>query len=83
MSEVNPMVKIAFDLSGLDIFETDKLGKLKVSLDDCKRRDESVFTQLKKNGIPVVVALGGGYSPSIKHILEAHCNTFRLAAGLF
>lgn len=73
----------AFYLSGVDILETDKLGKLGVSLDDCKRRDEYVFTQLKRCGIPVVVALGGGYSPSIKHIVEAHCNTFRLAASLY
>jgi acetoin utilization deacetylase AcuC-like enzyme len=73
----------AFYLAGVDILETDKLGKLGVSLEDCKRRDEYVFTQLKKSGIPVVVALGGGYSPSIKHIVEAHCNTFRLAAGMY
>lgn len=73
----------AFYLAGVDILETDKLGKLGVSLDDCKRRDEYVFTQLKKSGIPVVVALGGGYSPSIKHIVEAHCNTFRLVASMY
>jgi acetoin utilization deacetylase AcuC-like enzyme len=29
------------------------------------------------------IALGGGYSPDIKDIVEAHCNTFRLALDLF
>jgi len=73
----------AFYLAGVDILETDKLGKLKVSLSDCKQRDHIVFTQLKKHKIPVVVALGGGYSPEIKTIVEAHCNTFRLAVDLY
>ena len=73
----------AFYLAGVDILDTDKFGKLKVSLADCKKRDEFVFTALKKRAIPVAVALGGGYSPDIKTIVEAHCNTFRLAVDLY
>ena len=73
----------AFYLAGVDILETDKFGKLQVSLADCKKRDEFVFQTLKQHAIPVAVALGGGYSPDIKVIVEAHCNTFRLAVELF
>ena len=73
----------AFYLAGVDILSTDKFGKLKVSMEACKQRDLFVFTQLKKNNIPVTVALGGGYSPDIKTIVEAHCNTFRIASNLF
>ena len=73
----------AFYLAGVDIFSTDKFGKLQVSIEACKQRDAFVFTQLKKNNIPLTVALGGGYSPEIKTIVEAHCNTFRLAIDLF
>ncbi len=73
----------AFYLAGVDILSTDKFGKLKVSMEACKQRDLFVFTQLKKNNIPVAVALGGGYSPDIKTIVEAHCNTFRTAMNLF
>ena len=73
----------AFYLAGVDILSTDKFGKLKVSLEACKQRDVFVFTQLKKNKIPVAVTLGGGYSPDIKTIVEAHCNTFRAAMDLF
>jgi acetoin utilization deacetylase AcuC-like enzyme len=73
----------AFYLAGVDILSTDKFGKLQVSMDACKQRDEFVFTQLKKHQIPVTVALGGGYSPDVKIIVEAHCNTFRLAIDLF
>lgn len=73
----------AFYLSGVDILASDKFGKLNVSIEGCKKRDEIVFRSLKENNIPVVVAMGGGYSPDIKMIVEAHCNTFRLAKELF
>ena len=74
---------IAFYLSGVDILETDKFGKLKLSLYGCKQRDETVFSLLKKAGIPCVVAMGGGYSPQVKTIVEAHCATFRLAKEIW
>ncbi len=73
----------AFFLSGVDILDTDKFGKLKVSMQGCKERDRIVFQLLKENNIPVTVAMGGGYSADIKIIVEAHCNTFRLAKELF
>jgi acetoin utilization deacetylase AcuC-like enzyme len=73
----------AFYLSGVDILDTDKFGKLKVTIDGCKERDKWVLTQLKSLKIPIVVAMGGGYSADIKIIVEAHCNTFRLAEGIF
>ena len=79
--EVKP--DFAFYLSGVDILETDKFGKLKVTIDECKQRDELVLRLLKKHEIPVTVAMGGGYSPDIKTIVEAHCNTFRLAREIF
>jgi acetoin utilization deacetylase AcuC-like enzyme len=73
----------AFYLSGVDILDTDKFGKLKVSPDACKQRDAFVLSLLKKNNIPVMVAMGGGYSSDIKIIVEAHCNTFRLAKDIY
>lgn len=73
----------AFYLSGVDILETDKFGKLKVTLDECRQRDEFVFHTLRTNNIPVTVAMGGGYSPDVRTIVEAHCNTFRLAAAMY
>jgi acetoin utilization deacetylase AcuC-like enzyme len=72
-----------FFISGVDILTTDKLGKLSVSLQGCLRRDEFVFEQAIKNKLPIVVSMGGGYSPQIRDIVEAHCNTFRLAEKMF
>lgn len=73
----------AFYLSGVDILATDKFGKLKISMEGCRQRDIMVFSQLKKHGIPCTVAMGGGYSPDIKTIVEAHCNTFRVAKDIY
>ncbi|MEP6749390.1 MAG: histone deacetylase [Bacteroidota bacterium] len=70
-------------LSGTDILATDKFGKLKITLDGCRQRDEIVFKMLRQNKIPCVVAMGGGYSADIKIIVEAHCNTFRAAKSIY
>ena len=72
-----------FYLSGVDILGTDKLGKLSCTIDGCKKRDEIVFSNCKKFQIPVQCSMGGGYSPDIKTIIEAHTNTFRVAQEVF
>ncbi len=70
-------------LSGVDIIASDKLGRLSVSMQGCKARDRFVFECCLEAGVPVAVSMGGGYSPRIADIVEAHSNTFRLAANLF
>ena len=72
-----------FYLSGVDILENDKLGRLSVSIDGCKKRDNFVLNYCKKNNIPIQISMGGGYSPDINNIVEAHANTFRLAQEIF
>jgi acetoin utilization deacetylase AcuC-like enzyme len=81
IKEVKP--DFCFYQSGVDILETDKFGKLKVTLQGCKQRDEIVFSLVKEHTIPCVVSMGGGYSPDIRNIVEAHCNTFRTAIKIF
>lgn len=75
--------ELVFYLSGVDILATDQFGKLRVSPDGCRQRDEFVFSQLKARDIPCVVAMGGGYSKDIRIIVEAHCTTFRVAAAVY
>lgn len=72
-----------FYLSGVDIIETDKLGKLGLSVAGCKQRDAFVFETCRHLEIPVQCSMGGGYSPNIKTIVEAHANTYRLAQELY
>lgn len=70
-------------LSGVDVIASDKLGKLGMSIDGCKERDRFVLQSCKDSNIPVMCSMGGGYSPDIKTIVEAHANTFRLAQDIF
>ena len=70
-------------LCGVDVIASDKLGKLGMSVEGCKERDRFVLKQCKNNNIPVMCSMGGGYSPDIKTIVDAHANTFRLAQEIF
>ncbi|MES2485015.1 MAG: histone deacetylase [Bacteroidota bacterium] len=72
-----------FYLSGVDILASDKLGKLGCTLAGCKQRDVFVLTLCHSLGIPVQCSMGGGYSPDIKTIIEAHANTYRTARELY
>lgn len=72
-----------FYLSGVDILESDKLGRLNCTINGCKERDRYVLQMCKDLKIPLQVSMGGGYSPDIKTIIEAHANTFRLAQEIY
>ena len=72
-----------FYLSGVDILSTDKLGKLGCTINGCKQRDEIVLSLCKKLEIPVQCSMGGGYSPDIKIIIDAHANTYRVAKYIY
>lgn len=74
---------LVFYLSGVDVLESDKLGRLALSLGGCRERDRYVFQQCIDRGVPVAVSMGGGYSERLATIIEAHANTFRLAASLY
>lgn len=71
-----------FYLCGVDVLDSDKLGTLSMTLEGCKERDRFVLQLCSDENIPVQCSMGGGYSPDIKTIVEAHANTFRLAQDI-
>lgn len=75
--------QLIFFQSGVDVLATDKLGRLGMTIDGCKKRDQFVFTESRRHGIPVVFNMGGGYSERVATIVEAHANTFRVAQAVF
>ncbi len=81
LNEVDP--GFCFFQSGVDILSTDKFGKLQVTPEGCRERDRMVFEAVSSKNIPIVASMGGGYSPDIRTIVEAHCNTFRLAKEIY
>ncbi|MBG6233705.1 acetoin utilization deacetylase AcuC-like enzyme [Pedobacter sp. CAN_A7] len=72
-----------FYLAGVDVLATDKLGKLALTKEGCKERDRLVLQHCRDAGVPLQISMGGGYSPQLKDIVDAHCNTFKLARDIF
>jgi len=81
IDEVQP--DLIFYQSGVDVLESDKLGRLRLSIQGCKLRDRIVLETCKRHGIPIAVSMGGGYSTRLATIIEAHANTYRLAQEIF
>ena len=74
---------LVFYLAGADPHERDRLGRLRLTHEGLRRRDELVLQACRDAGIPVAVTLGGGYGQDIRDTVEAHCNTVRCARALF
>jgi acetoin utilization deacetylase AcuC-like enzyme len=72
-----------FYQAGVDVLATDKLGKLALTPAGCQQRDELVLGLCRARNLPVAVSMGGGYSEKLADIVDAHCNTFRVAFELW
>ena len=72
-----------FYLSGVDVLESDSLGRLGMSIEGCKSRDQMVLEHCHKKNVSVQCSMGGGYSKDIKIIIEAHANTYRIAQKIY
>jgi acetoin utilization deacetylase AcuC-like enzyme len=75
--------QIVFYLAGADPFERDKLGRLALSIEGLRARDEFVLSEAKRSGVPVVTVMSGGYAANIEDTVEIHCNTIRAARNVF
>lgn len=74
---------VALYQCGVDVLESDRLGKLALSLNGCASRDRIVFEACRNHGIGVACAMGGGYSANVNTIVRAHTETFRIARDVW
>jgi acetoin utilization deacetylase AcuC-like enzyme len=74
---------IVFYLGGADPFENDKLGRLKISMEGLRRRDEIVLDYARERDVPIVTTMSGGYAANINDTVEIHCNTIRAVKSVF
>jgi len=72
-----------FFQSGVDILKNDKIGMLSVTKAGCAARDRFVFELAHQYKIPVAVSMGGGYADNLDDIVDAHCNTYRIAKKIY
>lgn len=74
-----------FDLvhyqAGVDPYEHDVLGNLMVSEEGLRKRDVMVIGRARSLGIPLIITLGGGYTPDVQDVAKLHANTIHAAAG--
>jgi acetoin utilization deacetylase AcuC-like enzyme len=68
---------------GVDPLKEDKLGKMNLSFEGLMNRDQTVLQFAKSQGIPVSLALGGGYAAPIELTVEAYANTYRMVNQVF
>tara|TARA_A100001388_G_C28714589_1_gene473055 strand:+ start:28 stop:921 length:894 start_codon:yes stop_codon:yes gene_type:complete len=61
-----------FYIAGVDIHFNDRLGKLKISDEGIKSRDEIVTENFFLKGIPLCGVLGGGYNKDFNKLVELH-----------
>ncbi len=61
-----------FYVAGVDIHFNDRLGKLKISDEGIKKRDEIVTENFFSKGIPLCGVLGGGYNKDFNKLVELH-----------
>lgn len=66
-------------LSGVDPLRSDRLGRLSLTHDGLAERDRMVFEFCRLRGLPVSIAIGGGYAEPITDSVAAYANTFRIA----
>jgi acetoin utilization deacetylase AcuC-like enzyme len=70
-----------FYLAGADPHEGDTLGRLKLSFDGLMRRDALVLEAARAVGVPVTIAIAGGYGANIHDTVRVHVNTARVASS--
>jgi acetoin utilization deacetylase AcuC-like enzyme len=75
--------QLAFYLAGADPYEDDRLGRLKLTKHGLSRRDEHVLSTLYARGIPVAIAMAGGYARDIDDSVDIHARTLQSARRIY
>lgn len=70
---------LAFYLAGADPHEGDRLGRLKLTAAGLAERDRRVLAALRERGIPVALAMAGGYGHDIRTTVAIQCRTLQEA----
>jgi acetoin utilization deacetylase AcuC-like enzyme len=71
---------LALYLAGADPYERDRLGRMKVTMEGLAARDRIVLGLCREAGLPVSIAMAGGYAPDVEDIVAIHLQTIRTAA---
>lgn len=74
---------IIFYLAGADPYYDDKLGRLDLTKQGLRSRDEMVLAFALDSDVPIVTTMSGGYARNISDTVDIHCNTIRAVRQVF
>jgi len=74
---------LVFYLAGIDPLETDHFGRLSLTLDGLRERENLVIETFVSRNIPIVLLLSGGYAPSERETAEAHAILYQRADRIY
>jgi acetoin utilization deacetylase AcuC-like enzyme len=66
---------LIFYIAGADPYREDQLGGLALTMEGLRRRDGVVFDHARRHGVPIAVALAGGYARRVADTVRIHVNT--------
>ena len=69
-------------LAGADPFFDDRLGRLALTKRGLMMRDQQVLGYVKSLGVPLVVAMAGGYGRQIEDTVDVHFETVKLCSAV-
>jgi acetoin utilization deacetylase AcuC-like enzyme len=70
-------------VAGADVYKHDMLGGLGLSMTGIKKRDAFIFAECRARGVPVTLALAGGYAQKAKDTVSIHAGTIKAALEEF
>lgn len=73
---------LAIYLAGADPYEDDRLGRLALTKEGLAERDQLVFDYCRAAGLPVAVAMAGGYARRVEDTVDIHFQTVCAAAQI-
>jgi acetoin utilization deacetylase AcuC-like enzyme len=71
---------IVFYNAGVDVHAEDRLGRLALTNDGLRARDEMVIRHFRTLGIPLCGVIGGGYSTDVAALAARHAILFEVAS---
>jgi acetoin utilization deacetylase AcuC-like enzyme len=66
---------LVFYVAGADPYREDQLGGLSLTFAGLRHRDDLVFAEARRRGLPVAVAFAGGYARNTDDTVKIHVNT--------
>jgi acetoin utilization deacetylase AcuC-like enzyme len=71
--------QLVFYVAGADPYVEDQLGGLALTMTGLARRDALVFDYARRNGVPVAIALAGGYARRVEDTVKIQAGTMLAA----